>query len=292
MAPAARLDIDLHFTVSGPDSRPPVIGSVWAEGADVTVTLIDGMVTLPDARSGLGLARMVGAELARLGLTVSLKTSHGVVATAGAVRPPWFQRLISRSPHLKLGSLSALLALRRDGRSSEAQPITLPPTTLFPVVPTVMRGARRRVTTTHYLPGSGRPRLIFAMSSGTWDGKPPREFALRPDVTHIGSSGSADLLLPGLEAEHARIVHDDNDEYVLYMTSDQSRNGHPVLLDRPLEGRTLRTGALIALGEWRLAFFREEFADHGRPFGGRVGGELAVQQPQPERPRTALPKQN
>ncbi|HSP75244.1 MAG TPA: hypothetical protein VLO31_03400, partial [Cryobacterium sp.] len=48
-------------------------------------------------------------------------------------------------------------------------------------------------------------------------------------------------------------------------------------------GQILRTGARIEMGPWRLAFFREEYADHGRPYGGRVGGEFAVQKPQPSR---------
>jgi hypothetical protein len=34
-----------------------------------------------------------------------------------------------------------------------------------------------------------------------------------------------------------------------------------------------------------MTFFREEFADHGRPYGGRVGGEIGHQRPQPERPQ-------
>jgi len=288
MPSPVRLDIDLQFSLSGVDALQGVVGSVSAAGNDITVTLSEGAVTLPASRTGLALARVVGAELARLGLTVSLKTRHGVVGTAGAVRPPWFQRLVTRSPHLVLGSLTALLALRRDGRSPGAQPITLPPTTLFPITPTVLRRVARRPTTTHYLPGSGRPRLIFTVSSGTWDGKPPREFDLLPDVTVIGASGAADLLLPGLDAEHARIVHNDQDEYVLFVTGDEPHTGQPVLVDRPSPGRILRTGALITLGPWRLAFFREEFADHGRPFGGRAGGEYAVQRPQPPR-RTVAP---
>lgn len=47
----------------------------------------------------------------------------------------------------------------------------------------------------------------------------------------------------------------------------------------------LRTGARVQMGQWSMAFFREEFADHGRPFGGRSGGELAYQRPQFD-PRT------
>jgi len=290
MASPVRLDIDLQFTLSADESRPAVVGSVSADGTDVTITLHEGAVTLPDNQTGLALARTIGAELARLGLTVSLATRHGVVATMGAVRAPWSQRLVTRSPHLKLGSMSALRALQRDARSEDAQPITLPPTTLFPVLPTVQRRVRLRATTTHSVPGSGRPRLIFAVQSGTWDGKSPREFDLLPDVTVIGSTSSVDLMLPGLDAEHARIVHDDRDEYVLYVTGKQPDAGQPVLVDHPSPGRILRTGALITLGEWQLAFFREEFADHGRPYGGRVGGEFAVQRPQPPRQTVAPPK--
>ncbi len=288
MASPVRLDIDLEFSVSSIDTHPAVAGSVTADGTAITVTLRDGAVTLPDSQTGLALARAVGAELARLGLTVSLRTRHGVVGTAGAVRAPWIQKLVTRSPHLKLGSLAALMALRREGRASDAQPIAVPPATLVPIAPTVQRGVRRQVTTTHYLPGSGRPRLIFTVSSARWDGRAPREFDLLPDVTVIGSAESADLVLPGLDAVHARIVHDDRDEYVLYVTGYEPHT-QPVLFEaRPRTGRILRTGALVSLGSWRLAFFREEFADHGRPFGGRDGGQRAASRQQPER-RTVTP---
>ena len=288
MASPVRLDIDLEFSLSGVDSRPAVAGSIRADGPDITISLHGGAVALPDSRSVLALAQTVGAELARLGLTVSLRTRHGVVGTAGAVRASWIQRLITRSPHLKLRSLAALITLRREGRVSDAQPIAVPPATLFPIAPTVQRWVRRQVTTTHYLPGSGRPRLIFTVSSATWDGRAPREFNLLPDVTVIGSAGSANLVLPGLDAIHARIVHDDRDEYVLYVTENEPQTQPMLFVARPGAGRILRTGALISLGSWRFAFFREEFADHGRPFGGRVGGELAVQRQQPER-STATP---
>lgn len=165
----------------------------------------------------------------------------------------------------------------------------LPPTTLVPLAPTVQRWARFRPTTTHYLPGSGRPRLIFAVQSGRWDGTAPREFDLLPDVTVIGSADSADLRLEGLDALEARIEHTSDDEYVLYIDGEDASATQPVLVDRASDGRILRTGALISLGPWRLAFFREEFADHGRPFGGRAGGELAVQRPQPAR-RVSAPR--
>ena len=36
---------------------------------------------------------------------------------------------------------------------------------------------------------------------------------------------------------------------------------------------------------WTMTFYREEYADHGRPYGGRIGGELGHQRPQPGRHR-------
>jgi len=283
MASPVLLDIDLNFSLSSNDSHPALTGSVTASGTHVTVTLDNGAVALPDTRSGLVLARAVGAELANLGLTVSLRTRHGLVGSAGAVRSSWLERMITKSRHLKLRSLPALAALRREGRTLDAQPITVPPSTLFPITPTIQRWVRPQITTTHYLPGSGRPRLMFAVSSTKWDGRAPREFDLLPDVTEIGSAESADLVLPGLDAVHARIVHDERDEYVLYILGDEPHT-EPLLFDaRATTGRILRTGALITLGQWRLAFFREEFADHGRPFGGRDGRKITGQRQQADR---------
>ena len=51
----------------------------------------------------------------------------------------------------------------------------------------------------------------------------------------------------------------------------------------PVHSAILRTGCGIDLGEWHLSFFREEYADHGRPYGGRIGGEFGHQRPQPSR---------
>lgn len=155
----------------------------------------------------------------------------------------------------------------------------LPPSTPLPLVPTVQRKIIRRITTTHYARGGGRPRLIFVQDAATWTGQIPREVALSEDVTTIGSQPGSDVQLEGLEALHAEIRHDAEDEYVLVphgpVSGSVSRTGPSVL----------RTGARIQMGQWCLAFFREEFADHGRPYGGRSGGELAYERPQLD-PRT------
>ena len=127
-------------------------------------------------------------------------------------------------------------------------------------------------TTTNAGYGSGRPRLIFGVDEGDWDGEPPDEFDLLEPVTTIGSGPDCHLRLDGLLAAHADIRHNPADDYVLFRC-DEEKGG----------GTVLRTGARIELGEHRFTYYREEFADHGRPFGGRQGGELEHQQPQPDR---------
>jgi len=126
---------------------------------------------------------------------------------------------------------------------------------------------------THSEYGAGRPRLLFKVGD-TWDGTPPREFDLLIDVTRIGSAEDMDLRLEGLEPFHAEIVHIDIDEYVLrHVTSDDDQNS-PVLGSATLPGEgILRTGSPVELGDWSMSFFRDEHADHGRPGGGREGGE-------------------
>jgi hypothetical protein len=104
---------------------------------------------------------------------------------------------------------------------------------------------------------------------------------LRDDVTTIGASADCDIRLPGLESLHAEIQHDDEDEFVLVR-----RGGSPAstrVHGAPVDTAILRTGTGIDLGRWKLTYFREEYADHGRPYGGRIGGELGRQRTQPSR---------
>jgi hypothetical protein len=127
-------------------------------------------------------------------------------------------------------------------------------------------------TTTHATPGAGNPKLVFVVGSENWDGSPAREFALVAETTTIGSAPDSDLRLEGLDPLHAEIRHDENDEYVLFafgaalLSSDRESGDTP-------GGHELRTGSRVELGTWAMTFSREEFADHGRPFGGRQGGE-------------------
>lgn len=280
---ATRLDIDLRFSLDEPDdSRAPLVGTVTAAGLEIEVFLSNPERFLHSHLTSLADLRVVAAGLAERSLVVSLRGPDGVIARMGAVQAPLAQRMVTRSPHLMLGTAAAVSSLLKHWRQPlpPEQRVQLPPTTPFPLVPTVSRRIKKNVTTTHYTPGAGRPRLIFVVGSENWDGRPPREFNLLPGITRIGSGPDADLRLDGLDPLHAEIRHDENDEYVLFAHGIVGGGSSTM---RPEDGLILRTGARIELGHWRMGFFREEYADHGRPYGGRLGGELSVQKPQPDR---------
>ena len=286
MVAVPRLEIDLTFSLEEPgiDSSGAVVsqleGTVTAAGTEVTIfanhpeTLFKGRsMKLADIRS-------IAQEIAAFGLSITLSGPGGVIARIGDVNASVLQRVVTGSPHIRLGGAAAIAPLMRS-RGAAVSAIPLPPKTLFPLVPTVSRRIRRKATTTHYLPRSGRPRLIFVIGSKNWNGQMPREFDLLPEVTTIGSGSEASLQLDGLNALHAEIRRTADDEYVLYPIGAQAGgSGLVETTGRKDGGQVLRTGTRIELGKWKMAYFREEFADHGRPHGGRVGGEMSRQKPQ------------
>ncbi|MGM7666073.1 hypothetical protein [Microbacterium sp. A93] len=91
-------------------------------------------------------------------------------------------------------------------------------------------------------------------------------------------------MLTDADPVHATITHDDQDEYVLALRGEGEMNSNPDTDNLGGKSEILRTGARFTVGPWTLVFSREEFADHGRPYGGREGGELSDQPSQPERP--------
>ncbi|MBT2496900.1 hypothetical protein J7E45_14905 [Microbacterium sp. ISL-59] len=134
--------------------------------------------------------------------------------------------------------------------------------------------------TTHAEWGAGNPRLRITRDDER------TEFALEADEVRIGSAEGNELRLPDTDPLHATITHDDRDEYVLTLHGEGEMNAnagadatHP-----GDDSETLRTGAHFTAGPWTLVFAREEFADHGRPYGGRAGGEYSDQPLQPPRP--------
>ncbi|MEO5610202.1 MAG: FHA domain-containing protein [Ornithinibacter sp.] len=138
-----------------------------------------------------------------------------------------------------------------------------------------------RVTTTHTDPAgpvAGAPHLVLK-SEVAWAGEQQRVFWLDRTRTTIGSHDSCDVVLPDLEALHAVVFRDDADEFLLERRAPDTRVHGAVVMTTA----TLRTGARIELGPHSFAYSREEHADHGRPFGGREGGEVGHQRSQPPR---------
>ncbi len=128
------------------------------------------------------------------------------------------------------------------------------------------------VTTTYDPEGGGRPRLVFALGGSAPEGREPREFDLQPGTTVIGSGLDADLQLDGLEDHHAEVRLKEGDEYVWV---DLGSDAGSRVDGQPMGEHGLHTGDRIDVGSYTLTYTRDEFADHGRPDGGREGGEFS-----------------
>jgi len=135
-------------------------------------------------------------------------------------------------------------------------------------------------TTTHSAWGSGHPHLIVSGPDGHG------EVTLDRDLVRIGSSGDLECRIEGLEPLHAEIHHDRNDEYVLVLhgAAQTSARHEPVPSIGNKPGEILRSGARFVLGDWAFIYERDEYADHGLPYGGRQGGEGAHDPHQGPRP--------
>jgi hypothetical protein len=207
-----------------------------------------------------------------------------VLVTVGAVRSRVLDRIVTRSRHVRVDGLREVVRLvRRPGGARGARAATTrlrlsdltPPPTVMPLAPTFRR-LPRRVTTTHDPQGGGSPRLLFPADSRL--GLPSRVFYLKKGTTTIGSGPEADLVLEGIGDLQAEIRRNEVDEYVVLPHGEPGAvrvNGSP--LRQPL---LLRTGSRLELGRWTMSYFRSEEADHGRPYGGRIGGELGYQRSQ------------
>jgi hypothetical protein len=110
------------------------------------------------------------------------------------------------------------------------------------------------------------------------------EYLTQPRTT-LGSGDDCDVRIAGLQPLHAVIERTDQDEYVL---THVAVTGTSTVAGLPAEASLLRTGAAIALDATSMTFVRAEFADHGRPHGGRLGGEIGRQLPQ-RKPRPHRP---
>lgn len=286
MAAVLHLEADLTFAIEVPPTggRPatPVVGTVVASGNRVTIHS-DDILSLAGQPSRAEVRRMAD-QLARLGLAVEVSGPDGTIVTLGAVTSPLLHRLVTRSRHMQLGSLSRVLravVARRPSAPGAVDLVSsgLPPGTPWPPLP-VMRRRVRPVTTTHDpVGGRGHPRLYLSDTSDPGAERRVGVFALPLDGVTIGSAEGSGLRLAGVDDLQAEIVRTDDDEYVLVARSSRVLS---TVGGMQLPRQALRTGSRIQLGPWRLSYVRDEFADHGRPYGGRIGGELGRQRPQPK----------
>lgn len=135
------------------------------------------------------------------------------------------------------------------------------------------------VTTTHAEHGAGDPQIVIVASPHGDDLGVPKRYPLDKDEVTIGSGPDQDVQLPGADPHHLTIYHDERDEYRVKPIGPVGGGS----ASEP-ENRALRTGARIEVAGWELTFQRAEYADHGRPFGGREGGEGSLNRLQPPRP--------
>lgn len=277
---ALLLAADLKFEVDVPGGRR-VTGALTGSGSALELRVSDPAMFA--GRKDSGAVRGLAGALARHGLSVTVVAPSGPLVTLGAASTSWWQRRLTGSRHIRIERAAGLTSLVR-GRAQAPTTGTLPgaalrpPVTPWPPAPTFRRRQRRPVTTTHDPEHGGNPRLVLA--PGTLPGAQRQEFPLGRGVTTVGSGADCDIRLDGLESQHVEIRHDERDEYVvsrLTRTGDLRVNGARV------QQAMLRTATRIELAGWTLTYARDEHADHGRPYGGRIGGELGHQHPQPPR---------
>ncbi|HSJ20910.1 MAG TPA: FHA domain-containing protein [Nocardioidaceae bacterium] len=273
------VDADLRFSVDVPGART-VTGHLTGSGTALELRVDDSFVLA--GRKDAAAIRGLAEGLAHRGLSIAVIGPSGPLVTLGARPSSWLQRRVTRSKHIRIERGAGLLSLAR-GRAQTgnvgALPVAelAPPVTMWPPAPTFLR-RRRKVTTTHDPLQGGNPRLVMASSQHPGPDERRRVFRLAGEVTTIGSAPDCDIRLPGLEPRHAEVRHDEWDEYVLVRTAP---GGTTRVNGAETERALLRTGTGVQVGDWVLSYVREEYADHGRPYGGRIGGELGHQRPQP-----------
>lgn len=282
--PTLRVEADVSFTAVSPDGTAGLTGTVVADGSTINVH-VSGPVA--SGVPSTTVVRRLAHVLAQQSLRLVVHGPQGMLVTLGDVRPPWWQRVLTRSPYVRLGSVrGARQLVRRPGAPRDFSPFSAPPTTMVPLFPTMSTRGPRPVTTTHDPRGGGGPRLIFALSPWPRAGEQQRVEYLTTERTTIGSSAECHIRVAGLEPLHAVVDRTADDEYLL---THVAAAGSSTVAGIPAQSGLLRTGASVALNATRLTYFREEYADHGRPYGGRIGGELGYQRPQPK-PRPRAPK--
>lgn len=284
MAIDLMVEADLAFSVDLPGSRT-VRGSLTGSGKSLQLRVSDPFLFA--GRSDASAIRGIAEGLARQGVCLTVVAPAGPLVTLGVARTSWLQRRLTGSRHIRVergAGVWSLVRGRAQAPAGGALPTSelAPPPTMFPIAPTFRRRSRQPVTTTHDPQAGGNPRLIMAPSPHPLPGETQEVFRLRDQVTTIGSGADCDIRLAGLDPLEAEVRHDEADEFVLVR---RGRRGVTRVNGAAVDTALLRTASRIGVGSWTMSFYREEYADHGRPYGGRVGGEIGHQRPQPARPR-------
>lgn len=291
MTATLRLDADLRLEVetgtAGDDPGRSLRASLTGSGSTLTLRL-DGTDVLPigsPTTSTLDTVRDLAQMLADEGLTLVVATGERRLASLGVVEQRLGDRVLSGSRHLAIHDRRGVLRLVRSRGAGGAPALTalMPPSTPWPFTPTFTPPRRRRVTTTHDPLGGGNPRLVYYPAAPELGGLASRqELHLRRGVTTVGGAPEDDLVVAGLQPGHLRIERDPtSDEYEVVPVPDALTTVGGRAVEAPV---ALRTGMVLRAGDLELTYAREEYADHGRPYGGRQGGEFSRQRPQ-RRPR-------
>lgn len=281
MSPSMKIDADLDFSVEV-DGVNLTAGRLTGSGRELELR-----VQHPEAFAGgqdaAGI-RELARTLAEHGLSLHVCDEGGNrLVSLGTVRTSWWQRRTTKSRHMRIGGLRGGVTAAR-GRLSRSDGVLpdlqlKPPGTLFPLLPTFQRRPRRPLTTTHQQGGS--PRLVVSSSPlGQSSQAPGQVHWLQDSVTTIGSDAGSDIVLAGLSLHHLEVHHTPEDEYVVRATPQAQVRVHGALVTE----QVLRSSSRVEVGGWSLVYSRDEHADHGRPYGGRIGGELGRQRTQPPRP--------
>jgi len=138
-----------------------------------------------DATAVRGLAEGLSAR----GVVVRVVSEGRDLVSLGAVSAPWWQRRVTGSRRIRLGSMRGAFTRVRS-RARRTAPVLpdatlIPPATLWPLTPTLRRPVRRPVTTTHDPARGGAPRLVLAKED-VWEGEHLSVYRLGERIT-IGS---------------------------------------------------------------------------------------------------------
>lgn len=269
--PGLLAQVDVEVTRPGGTS---VTARVTAVGRRVSLRSSD-LSAFAAGRSGRDFTTLA-RRLADEGVIVEIADTEGPLLRLGAVRPRFWHRVATGTPHVQVVRWRAAAALKARALTGGSDAIVLPPPAAWPDLPTAP-WARRRVTTTHDPYGGGHPRLYLSDTRVPATGREVRVHLLALGETTIGSSPESNLCLDGISDLQAVVTRTEQDEYVI---GARGRQTPTYVNGRELPLQTLRTGCRIELGPWRLTYVRDEFADHGRPYGGRLGGEIGHQRPQ------------